>query len=74
MKFQAIYYNGGRLVRTGYYSTREAAQDALMKLVGRFDYLTQVAVDLEEPAEPCWTAPRNGGLVSVRAKRPRRGP
>ena len=54
---------------TRYYDTPEEAQDHLMKAIGHFNYLGQVAGDaFSNDTKRCETAPRNGGHVTLEWK------
>ena len=46
MKYKATYKNSKNKYSTNYYITKEAAQDALMKRIGNFQYLGKVAGDI----------------------------
>ena len=54
---------------TRYCDTPEEAQDQLMKAIGQFKYLGQVAGDaFSHDTMRCEEAPRNGGLVTLEWK------
>ncbi len=64
---------GTESYHTKHYSTKEEAQDELMKMCGDFGYLGTVTLDEEENLYPPWkflgdkcqSGDRNGGTVSV---------
>ena len=65
-KYKAEYGSSNQDYKTNYYSTKEEAQDALMKKCGNFHYLGKVAGDSQWDDESyCSSAPRNGGLVVI---------
>ena len=67
--FRAQYNRQGTVIRTKFYPSREAAQDALAKRVGYFHHLGRVSGDaFETDGRGCIAAPRNGGLVSIESK------
>ena len=69
IKYKAEYGSSNHNYQTRYYSTREQAQDALMKRAGRFRYLGEVVGDGRwEDKRYCDAAPRNGGLVTIQEK------
>lgn len=69
IKYKAEYGSSNRNYKTRYYPTREQAQDALMKRVGRFHYLGKVNGDGRwKDKSYCDAAPRNGGLVAIQEK------
>ena len=54
---------------TRYYDTPEEAQDQLMKAIGQFKYLGQVAGDaFSNDTMRCEAASRNGGVVTLEWK------
>ena len=64
IKYKAEYGSSNKNYKTNYYSTKEEAQDALMKKIGGFHYLGKIGGDGQWDDESyCSSAPRNGGLV-----------
>ena len=69
MKYKASFRNSNKSFRTNFYESREAAQDALMKRIGWFNYLGTVVGDMRNPyLGYCDIAARNGGSVDIDRK------